>query len=200
MPPIVVGALLLAASLILTRALHAEGFLDCCDGLFGGYMAEDRLRILRDTHVGAFAVIGAATLLIVKWSLFASTPETGRVGLLLLVPCLGRFGMLLAMSAFPYARAQGVGSSLQRGSRWWQVGVGAVTGLVVAVLALGLGGIVLFGAVGIVGLAVGRWISARLGGLTGDAYGAINELGEVAVLVLGVSLISLVPSLFSGPI
>ena len=58
LPPLVVGALLLLALLLLTRALHTEGFLDSCDGLFGGYTPERRLEILRDPHVGAFAVIG----------------------------------------------------------------------------------------------------------------------------------------------
>ena len=54
--PLLVGAILVAVLLVLTRAIHTEGFLDCCDGLFGGYTREERLRILRDSHVGAFAV------------------------------------------------------------------------------------------------------------------------------------------------
>ena len=53
LPAPVVGALLVVALLVLTRAIHTEGFLDSCDGLFGGYSREKRLDILRDTHVGA---------------------------------------------------------------------------------------------------------------------------------------------------
>ncbi len=199
LPQIVVGALLLSALLILTRALHTEGFLDCCDGLFGAYTAEDRLRILRDTHVGAFAVIGGAALIATKWSLLAGTPEEARIGLLLVFPCLSRFGMLLAMAAFPYARAQGVGSSLQRDGRWWHLAMGLITTALASALFLGPGGLVLLAAGSVAALGLGRWIAGKLGGLTGDAYGAVNELGEVLALILGVALAPALPDLFDAP-
>jgi len=199
LPSIVVGALLLSALLILTRALHTEGFLDCCDGLFGGYTAADRLRILRDTHVGAFAVIGGAALIAAKWSLLASTPDAARIGLLVVFPCLARFGMLLTMAAFPYARAAGVGTSMQQDGRFWQVFVGLVTAVFVSILFLGAGGLVLLAAVSVAALGLGRWIAGKLGGMTGDAYGAVNELSEVLALLLGVALVPTLPDLFDAP-
>ncbi|MXX81388.1 MAG: adenosylcobinamide-GDP ribazoletransferase [Chloroflexi bacterium] len=200
LPPIVIGALLLCALLILTRALHAEGFLDCCDGLFGGYTAEDRLRILRDTHVGAFAVIGGTALIAAKWSLLASTPDEARVGLLLVFPCLSRFGMLLTMAAFPYTRAQGVGTSLQQDGRTSHVAVGVITAVLASVVFLGAGGLVLLGAVSVAALGLGRWLVGKLGGMTGDGYGAVNELGEVLALLLGIALVPALPDLFEMPI
>ena len=199
LPAIAVGALLVAALLILTRALHTEGFLDCCDGLFGGYTHEDRLRILRDTHVGAFAVIGGAALIVTKWSLLASTPDAARIGLLLVFPCLSRFGMLATMAVFPYARADGLGTSFQEGGRWWQVAVGLVSAALAAGLFLGPGGLILFGVVTVVALGLGRWMTGKLGGMTGDAYGAVNELGEVSVLILGVALAPVLSELFDAP-
>ena len=44
----------------LTRGLHLDGFMDCCDAFLGGFSRERRLEILRDSHVGAFAVVGVA--------------------------------------------------------------------------------------------------------------------------------------------
>ncbi|MDE2967352.1 MAG: adenosylcobinamide-GDP ribazoletransferase [Chloroflexota bacterium] len=199
LPAIVVGALLIAALLILTRALHTEGFLDCCDGLFGGYTPEDRLRILRDTHVGAFAVVGGAALIVTKWSLLASLPDEGRVGLLLVFPCLSRFGMLATMSVFPYARAQGLGTAFLEGGRWWQVGAGLVTAALAAGLFLGPGGLILFGVATTVALGLGWWMTGKLGGMTGDAYGAVNEMGEVSVLMIGLALAPVLPELFDSP-
>ena len=93
-----VGALLLLALLLLTRALHTEGFLDSCDSLLGGYTPERWLEILRDSHVGAFAVIGGTGLLILKWTLLASMPDNVRVGLLIVFPYISRLGMLFTMS------------------------------------------------------------------------------------------------------
>ena len=111
LPMPVVGAVLLAALLILTRAIHTEGFLDSCDGLLGGRSRNERLRILRDSHVGAFAVIGGVSLLLLKWALLAGGPSEIRTELLALFPCLSRFGMLSTMSAFSYVRDQGLGTT-----------------------------------------------------------------------------------------
>ena len=199
LPPIVVGGLLLAAMLIVTRALHTEGFLDCCDGLFGGYTPEDRLRILRDTHVGAFAVIGGAALLILKWGLLTSLPDEARIGLLLVFPCLSRMGMLVTVSVFPYVRSQGVGTTLQDGASWWQVVIGLATAGLASGLFLGPGGLILAGAVTGTAWLLGRWMTGWLGGMTGDTYGAVNELGEVSALVLGVALVPAIPSLYEAP-
>lgn len=199
LPEIVVGALLLAAMLIVTRALHTEGFLDCCDSLFGAYTAEARLKILHDTHVGAFAVIGGAALLILKWGLLASLPDGARIGLLLVFPCLSRTGMLLTMSLFPYARRAGVGTTLHEGASTWQVIAGLATGALAGGLFLGAGGFILFGIAIIAAWGLGRWISSLLGGMTGDAYGAVNELGEVVILISGIALASALANLFEAP-
>ncbi len=200
LPGLVVGAILVAALLVLTRAIHTEGFLDCCDGLFGGYTREDRLRILRDTHVGAFAVIGGAALVLLKWSALAGIPDEARTGLLLVFPCLSRFGMVATMALFPYAREQGLGTSFQEGRTRWQVGFGLATAAVAAVLFLGGGGAILLGFVAVVSLGLGRWMAGMLGGMTGDTYGAVNEVGEMAVLVLGIALFSAIPEIFGAPL
>lgn len=200
LPPLVVGAILVAALLVLTRAIHTEGFLDCCDGLFGGYSREERLRILRDTHVGAFAVIGGAALLLLKWSAIAGIPDGARTGLLLAFPCLSRFGMVATMALFPYVREQGLGTAFQEGRGWWQVAVASATAAAVAVLVLGGGGAILLGAASVVALGAGRWMTGMLGGMTGDTYGAVNEVGEVAVLVLGIALYSAMPGIFGAPL
>ena len=199
-PALVVGAILVAVLLVLTRAIHTEGFLDCCDGLFGGYTREDRLRILRDSHVGAFAVIGGVALLLLKWSTLAGIPDDLRTGLLLVFPCLSRFGMVATMALFPYVREQGLGTAFQEGRAWWQVALGAATAAVAAVLFLGGGGAILFGIAIVAALGLGRWMAKLLGGLTGDAYGAVNEVGEVVALVLGIALFAAIPEVFEAPL
>jgi adenosylcobinamide-GDP ribazoletransferase len=62
------AALLLAVWVLLSGALHLDGFLDACDGLLGGFTPESRLRILKDEHKGAFAVTAGIVLLLVKFA------------------------------------------------------------------------------------------------------------------------------------
>jgi adenosylcobinamide-GDP ribazoletransferase len=200
LPPLVVGALLVITLVLLTRAIHIEGFLDACDGLFGGFTRERRLEILHDSHVGAFAVAGGASLLLLKWSLLVGLVSDERTFLLILFPCLSRFGMLATMAAFPYAREQGMGTAFQTERGWWQVGFGLITVVVASVLLIGGAGGILLGVALIVSLAFGRWVTGLLGGMTGDTYGAVNEVAEVAVLMTGIILLDVALELFQSPL
>ncbi len=199
LPLPVVGALLVATLLVLTRALHTEGFLDSCDGLLGGRDRESRLAILRDSHVGAFAVVGGVSLLLLKWTLLVGIPESARIGLLVLFPCLSRFAMVAAMSVFPYARAQGLGTAFQAGANWRQPAFALVTAAVAAGLMLGFAGLVLLAIATGVALGLGLWFRRLLGGMTGDTYGATNEVAEVTVLLAGLGLIQLTPEFAGAP-
>ena len=200
LPPPVVGAVLVAALLILTRAIHTEGFLDSCDGLFGGHSLARRLEILRDTRVGAFAVAGGAGLLLLKWTLLAGIPDEVRASLLAVFPCLSRLGMLSTMAAFAYAREQGTGTAFQVGTSRWQIAFGLATAAAASGLLLGAAGMILLGAAIGVSLGLGRWIAGMLGGMTGDAYGAVNEVAEVTALLLGIAMFRLIPGLYQAPL
>ena len=94
------AALVLLGWVLLTGALPLDGFLDSCDGLLGGRTAEDRLRIMRDERVGAFAVVGAILLLLIKY--VALTAVQDRLAAYILAAMLGRWGMVLALLAVIY--------------------------------------------------------------------------------------------------
>ena len=184
---------------MLTRALHTEGFLDACDGLLGGRDRESRLAILRDSHVGAFAVIGGACLLLLKWTLLTGIPEAERLGLLVLFPCFSRFAMVAAMAVFPYARAQGLGTAFLVGASWRQFAFALLTAAVAGGLLLGIAGLMLLAIATVVALGLGLWFRRLLGGMTGDTYGATNEAAEVTVLLGGLILIQLTPGIAGAP-
>ena len=199
-PPLLAAAILVVSLIALTRALHLDGFMDCCDALLGGFTRERRLDILRDSHVGAFAVTGVVSLLLIKVAAIMALPPSGRLWTLLLLPCLSRWGMLLLLEFFPYVRSQGIGTAFQpHGARWQLLAGMAVT--VIATLALaGFGGLALLATATAVALALGTWASRLLGGVTGDVYGAANESAEAAVLVVAAVLAHTVSDTFLEPI
>ncbi len=186
--PLVCGALVLAAGALLTGMLHLDGFADCCDGLLGTRATERRLAIMRDSQVGAYGAIGVALLLLLLFAALSALPVGWRAFTLLAAPALGRWAMVLAIVRYPYARASGTGSTFHARPRH----LAGATLVLAAVLALA--GVALhrapapiFAFMGItvaVTLAWSTWASRRLGGgLTGDTYGALNELVELAVLL-----------------
>ncbi len=181
LPPGLTAALVLAGWILCTGALHVDGFLDSCDGLFGGRTPEDRLRILRDERVGAFAVIGGVLLLLVKFQGIAAPSH--RDAALGLAPVLGRWGMAVAVVAFPYARAEGLGRAMKDHAGCNQVFLGSAIALVASWFLAGVLGLILMLLCGLLMLLVARFVLTRLPGLTGDIYGALSELLEVLVLL-----------------
>ena len=189
----------------LTRALHLDGFMDSCDALLGGFDRDRRLAILRDPNVGAFAVVGVVCLLMVKVAAMIGLPAAGadRLPILLLFPCLSRWAMLLTMELYPYARRSGLGTAFfERGERRfrWQLTLGFVFTLVVSVALAGAMGIALLAAACAVAWAIGAWATRLLGGVTGDIYGAVNEVVEVSVLLLALMLTAAAPFAIHSPL
>lgn len=182
------SALLLAAWVALTGALHLDGFVDCCDALLAPVPPERRLEILRDVHAGSFGIVGVTLLLLAKVAALAALPGAIRLPALLLVPTLGRWGMTAAVLLYPYARSgSGLGQRAKTGAGGQQLAVATTTAVLVSALAwwLGLGwrSPLLLVLTIVTVLVTARWIRSRIGGLTGDTYGAICELGEAVLLL-----------------
>lgn len=203
------AALLVATLAVLTRALHLDGFMDSCDALLGGFDRERRLAILRDPHVGAFAVIGVVCLLLIKVAAIVGLPPVSvsvKLPILLLFPCLSRWAMLLTMELYPYVRSNGLGMAFFKGGKrriGWQLIFGFAFTLIVSVALAGELGIVLLAASCAVAWGLGAWATRLLGGVTGDIYGAVNEVTEVVVLMLALLLTAKaakVPFAFSSPL
>ena len=65
-PMSVSAAITLFAWVLFTRAFHLDGFMDTCDGLFGGFTPQRRLDIMKDSRMGAFGVAGGVLILITE--------------------------------------------------------------------------------------------------------------------------------------
>lgn len=194
------GVLLVAVLAWLTRGLHLDGFMDTCDALAGGRDRERRLELLRDPHVGAFAVVSVVLLLLVKCSALAALPGESRLWAIALVPCLSRWAILVVMDRFPYVRREGLGTPfLDNGTRRGLV-AGSVVAVVAAVVLTGPAGLLLMAAAGLVVGAVGMWAKRCIGGVTGDVYGAACEASEATVLVLAVVMTLDDPGALGSPL
>lgn len=178
------AALLLMALIALTRGLHLDGLIDCCDGLFGGFTPERRREIMRDSRVGAFGVLGAVAFLLLRYSGIVALDGGWRLVGLVLPSVMGRWAMTAAIVAYPYGRAEGMGADFKRAAGWWQAGLATIAAVVLgAAVWWPWGAVALIPAV-LMLMLVAHFILGRLGGMTGDCYGAINELVEVAILLI----------------
>ncbi len=89
-PALVSGAVLCAFPFLVTGGMHIDGFLDVTDARKSWRDLEERRRILKDPHVGSFAVVYACLLIIAQFALFSSAPETANIFTLILIPTVSR--------------------------------------------------------------------------------------------------------------
>lgn len=185
LPSPVVFALVVIALAVITGGHHLDGLMDSLDGIFGGQSKEERLAIMRDSKVGAFGVAGAILLLLLKYVSLTPAP---LLPALLLMPTLGRWAMLNAIFFFPYARPDGMGLPFKRGANWQRLTIATILPVVAALVILGWKGLILLVILWLTVFGIGRFVQHRLGGLTGDNYGAINEIAETITVILIVLL------------
>jgi adenosylcobinamide-GDP ribazoletransferase len=191
-PASIVLVLVMALAVLLNGALHLDGFIDTCDGLAGNKPVEERWRVMRDSRVGAFGVIGAAMLFLGRYVSLAGLPDGLAPAALVLMPVIGRWAMVWGIVAYPYARPSGLGTLFKQNASRWAFPIGSVIVLVVALAVAALRRLPYFylaaaAVVGGVFLITALWthfLSAKFAGLTGDSYGAINEIAEIGVLLV----------------
>jgi len=191
LPGTVRSTLLVTLCVFITGGLHCDGLMDTADGLFSGRSRERMLEIMKDSRVGAFGVIAIILLLLWKWSLIQDMPDSLVGTALLSMMTISRFSMVLAILYFPYARPEGMGRafSLHAGPGALWTALLTVTGLLggiylTQVLFLVLVAAAATTAAGFFVFWFGSWAVRKIGGLTGDLYGAVAELTELLVLTV----------------
>jgi adenosylcobinamide-GDP ribazoletransferase len=190
LPAGLASVLLLVLWAGLTGLLHLDGFMDSCDGLLPPRDPARRLEIMKDSHVGAFGVVGVILLLLLKFNALVAVPAVDRVSALVVVPVLARWAMTWIMARYPAARREGLGVYFGKDVGWGQAGGATVIAAGVSFLFMGwVAALLLFGLVWLTATLMARLALARIGGLTGDVYGAICEVGE-AVGLISVVLLS----------
>lgn len=179
-PYSVTVGIVLALWVLMSGAIHLDGFLDACDGLFGGSNREQRLEIMRDERLGAYAFAGGLLLLLLK---YISLGSAGNWNVLLAAPVVGRWGIAWVLVLFPYARSSGLGKWMKDNTGWPQLTVAGLTTAVVLYWLSGWVGLLILVLVTVMITLAALWVKGRIGGMTGDIYGAVCELSELLFLL-----------------
>lgn len=184
LPSAVVSGLLLVCLVVLTGGLHLDGFVDTCDGIAGHKTPEARWQVMHDSRAGAFGIVGVCCLLIVKYVSLNSVPDSLMMMTLVLMPVVSRWAMVYAVFAYPYARPSGLGKVFKQAASQRRLAIATLVALAVAIPWFRLAGLVIMLGVWVIVVAMAAYLKRKFSGLTGDTYGAINEVAEVGVLIL----------------
>lgn len=180
---LVLPALVVAAGFYITGGLHADGFMDTADGLFSGRDRQRMLEILKDSHVGSMAVIAFSFLVLLKVAFLNDLPAERMAAVLISVPAASRFGTLISIFEFPYVRPQGLGRAFVEKAPAGTLPMG-FAGALLPALYFGWLPVILVGAAMVISLSANTYITHKLGGVTGDTYGAVTELSELLLYAI----------------
>ena len=166
----------------LSGGLHHDGLIDTADGL--GAPAERRLEAMEDSRVGASGVLALVMVLLLQVGALIQLGEQAPLGLCL-AAFWARVAPLWAMARFDYLRADGTAAfHRDHGRPLWD----ALPALLVVVVLAGWVGPMPLVLGGVVAILVAQSLGRRLGGHTGDSYGAVLVLTEMITL-LGLALL-----------
>ena len=185
-PEIFTAAILTLLPYWLSGGIHLDGFMDCCDAVFSRRPLEKKREILKDSHVGSFAVMSLAMLLLVGFAAFASFDGSENLWVLVLIATASR-----ACSAIGVSILRPMGHSEYAGSFQKGISKGNIIALLI-ILALSISvGWFAFGACGVIcvlaavlGYAVfTAYTFKELDGFSGDVTGLGTTMAELCGVI-----------------
>jgi adenosylcobinamide-GDP ribazoletransferase len=184
LPHTIANAFLLLISVIATRALHIDGLADTLDGIMGGTDRESRLRIMKDSRLGTAGALGIIFLLLVKYLSLNNLFLDAKTSALLLAPTLGRWSQTLMVYRASYGREQGMGHAFVGHLGTGGLAVASVVTVGFAAFVSEIWAVPLIAGTAVLTLSCRWYFVRKLGGVTGDAIGAVSELNEALSLLL----------------
>jgi adenosylcobinamide-GDP ribazoletransferase len=186
LPASVVAGVILVYFGMLTGGMHEDGLADAFDGLGAGGDRKRMLDIMRDSRIGSFGALAILFSVLLRWTLLATMDPSKFASYVLAAQVLCRWTALPLAAFMPSARTDGLGEKLAR-----KVSIPAL--VLGSVLAIGIVGFSLrtrmlapIVAVAAVTVISGLVYRAKLGGITGDCFGASNQMAEIAVYMCAV--------------
>ena len=174
---------LIIFEMFLTGGLHCDGFMDTADGVFSGRSRERMLEIMKDSRVGAFGAMAFSLIILLKYSLIMDMSSSRLLLAFFVMALVGRTGIVMAITLFTYARADGLGKNF---THYAKRNTLYTAGIFVGLVLLFLGRMAtVSGLIGMIfAYLFASYVNKRLSGLTGDVYGAVNEVTEIIVLLV----------------
>jgi adenosylcobinamide-GDP ribazoletransferase len=181
----------IAVTAIVTGGLHEDGLADSADGLLGGRDRAGRLAIMRDSRSGPYGVLALVFSVGLRAAALGAFTDPGRVAAALVAAhAVARGGLPLVLRALDPARPDGLGATAGRPEAalaWTAAGLGAA----IALIALGVtAGITGLAAAGVAMTLVAGLARHQIGGYTGDVLGAVEQTGEIVMLLAASSWVS----------
>lgn len=182
---LVADTLVLIFWIWFSGGLHLDGFADSVDGFLGGHNKEEILKIMKDSSTGAKGVVALVSLLLLKFVLLVEMPLFLKDAALFFTPTIGRWSMVIAAFLGKPARLKNsMGKLFMDYVSWREFIFASLTMVVIGIPLFRLYLIPLVIIDLVIVLLILKYSQKRIGGVSGDILGAINEIVEVFCLLV----------------
>ena len=190
---IFIGAIGFCTAIILTGAIHCDGLADSADGLFSGRDKDKILEIMKDSRAGSFAVVSLILVAILNISALA---ELARISVIWIcaaiysAPIIGRLAMVYVIKKFPYARPAGIGKafSIYATNKIFLIALIETILFLLPIILLDAKIFLISMSAMIISIifanCAGKFSTKKIGGVTGDIYGAVEILAETLTIII----------------
>lgn len=186
--PLVAAVLAVAAAALITGAFHHDGLADMADAFGGGWNREQRLEILKDSRLGTYGVTALTLALLLEVAVLSGL-DNAAAAAIIGGHAISRAAAVATMGLGETSAAPGLGAQYASELGRLPVVVGVAIGIVAAIVAFSQWSPIVLGAVALTTFAVVRLARAKIGGVTGDVLGAIQQFSYLAVLVVAAAVL-----------
>ena len=185
LPHNLADALLLVILILINGGFHLDGFADTIDGIAGGNTKEERLRIMRDSRIGAIGVAALVLLILIKFLSINSLSLESKNVILFLFPVFGKWAIVPMAYLLDYAReGEGVGKPFAEYTTEREVIIATLWTFIFSFIFFRWIGLIYITAFMVFTTITARFFRKRIGGVTGDVFGFYSEVAEILFIII----------------
>ena len=182
----ITALIVLTYLVLITGGFHEDGLADTADAFGGGWTVERMLNIMHDSRIGSFGTIALCLSLLARWALLTAMPWNRFPAYMLAAHVLCRWSTLPLGAVTDSARTDGLGARLAHKISPAATAIGSLLAFAIVGWALKGDAVLPIAVVSCITFLSGWYYRSQIGGVTGDCFGATNQLSEIAVYVCGV--------------
>lgn len=188
LPPMLAASVIMLIPFVLSGFIHLDGYMDTSDAVFSRRAIEEKRRILKDSHVGAFAVIMLGVLFLISFaSVYTIISATKSLLVFIFIPIISRALSGIVMLCVPTFSENGYAFSFKKNTKRVHVIVligFMVLSFVLAYLYCNALMLIPLGVMVVITIITTTYLKQQFDGISGDLCGFILVVNEVSAIFM----------------
>ncbi|MDF2880590.1 MAG: adenosylcobinamide-GDP ribazoletransferase [Clostridiaceae bacterium] len=181
----IISILVVLSAVLITGGLHLDGLGDTCDGFFALKGSDKIIEIMKDSRIGTFACAAIVFDILIKVSAYNNLIMKSGFLSILVIPILGRLSIAFLSAMGNPAKPKGSGNLFIKNIGFIQILINIIICMIICIPIIGsTKTLTVILVSGLITFLFNKFCIHKMGGITGDSFGANNELVEIVILII----------------